>query len=727
MNLVQIQEHLKGMPIQALMSYANGMNPNVPPYLALGELNRRKQAEQSMQKPEAPQGTVKDRIEGEAGLMALKKQAMDQMRLGALRQQQTAQGQAAQSAMTPQAVPAGAPEPEMQEEVAMAGGGIAQIMVPDNVTQYGSGGIVAFANNKDQPVREGMPATDDEETAVDRKRRAREAAEEFLRRRYENQQAAQQVEAPVRSGANLPNIEMPEQPDILSIPGLQAGNTYRDAMRRAAPAAPVAPAVQQQSFADQIPGQSYTAPASTGRMPGEVERNIMNTLAALPGASIMRAAPTGIRALAPYIAALNNSNTSPEIERGRPTMERDTRLVEPRNVEPEIERGRPTMANDPRLVGIANAIRNTSQVPLSGPSAAAPVRAQNIPTNVATQTSTAQQPAQPAGPDYLSMLAKQASGEGQQTYAQKLAAAEEKDLYLKKQPGEMMEEYLKRMETRQAGEEARQKELEQERTRSALWKSLIDAGEASRGTRGIGALMGGFGRSAGEALEAGRVREEAQMKARREFEDNMAKMRQEIENARISRAQGRFKEANEHDQKAQDFRGKAIEKGADIQATEKRDIQKFAQDEKLAQLRFEFEKKLKGIPQAQRLSLEEQYVEEVVKAGKPRSEAIREAKLLGTAGTKGVMTRDQAEDNFRKDMENFQLAATMKDEAKKYYGRDPSYSEMKEYFIQKQMGASSGAAPAGGVARPQTQAELDKLPSGTRFINPADGKEFIKK
>ena len=92
MNLVQIQEHLKGMPIQALMAYANGMNPGVPPYLALGELNRRKQVEQMAQKPEAPQGTVKDRIEGEAGLMALKKQAMDQMRLGAMNQQQMAQG-----------------------------------------------------------------------------------------------------------------------------------------------------------------------------------------------------------------------------------------------------------------------------------------------------------------------------------------------------------------------------------------------------------------------------------------------------------------------------------------------------------------------------------------------------------------------------------------------------------------------------------------------------------
>ena len=39
MNLIQIQEHLKDMPTQAIMAYANGQNPQVPPYMALGEMN----------------------------------------------------------------------------------------------------------------------------------------------------------------------------------------------------------------------------------------------------------------------------------------------------------------------------------------------------------------------------------------------------------------------------------------------------------------------------------------------------------------------------------------------------------------------------------------------------------------------------------------------------------------------------------------------------------------
>ena len=61
LNLVQIKERLKGMPIQAIMAYANGSNRmEVPPDMALGELLRRKEMQENAQ---MPQGTVKDRIE----------------------------------------------------------------------------------------------------------------------------------------------------------------------------------------------------------------------------------------------------------------------------------------------------------------------------------------------------------------------------------------------------------------------------------------------------------------------------------------------------------------------------------------------------------------------------------------------------------------------------------------------------------------------------------------
>jgi hypothetical protein len=69
LNLVQISERLKGMPLQAVMQYANGTNPEVPPYIALGELQRRKKMEQeakqsaAMQQNPQQQPTVKQGIE----------------------------------------------------------------------------------------------------------------------------------------------------------------------------------------------------------------------------------------------------------------------------------------------------------------------------------------------------------------------------------------------------------------------------------------------------------------------------------------------------------------------------------------------------------------------------------------------------------------------------------------------------------------------------------------
>jgi len=143
MNLVQIQEHLKDLPTQAIMGYANGQNPQVPPYLALGELNRRKQMEQKAAQP--AQGTVKDSIEQQVGLMQLQK----------LRQGQMAQQSAMQGANAPM-IPQGTPEPAVQPEaeMAMAGGGVTSLPVQD--MNFGSGGIVAFAN------KEGKQLVEDE-------------------------------------------------------------------------------------------------------------------------------------------------------------------------------------------------------------------------------------------------------------------------------------------------------------------------------------------------------------------------------------------------------------------------------------------------------------------------------------------------------------------------------------------------------------------------------------
>jgi hypothetical protein len=49
MNLIQIQEHLKDLPVQVIQSYANGANPEVPPYMALAEMQRRQTMDQRVQ------------------------------------------------------------------------------------------------------------------------------------------------------------------------------------------------------------------------------------------------------------------------------------------------------------------------------------------------------------------------------------------------------------------------------------------------------------------------------------------------------------------------------------------------------------------------------------------------------------------------------------------------------------------------------------------------------
>lgn len=130
MNLIQIQEHLKDMPTQAIMGYANGQNPMVPPYLALSEMNRRKSMEQRAAQP--PQGSVKEKLEQELTQPQGIAQGMPQ---GA--------PQGAPQGMPPQAPPQAPPQMPPQ---GMAGGGLTNLPMRSERFNYAPGGIVAFAD-----------------------------------------------------------------------------------------------------------------------------------------------------------------------------------------------------------------------------------------------------------------------------------------------------------------------------------------------------------------------------------------------------------------------------------------------------------------------------------------------------------------------------------------------------------------------------------------------------
>lgn len=138
-NLIEIQSTLQDptrVTTQDLMKYANGANPEVPSFLALIELNRRKQIEQTAQQFEQPQGTVKDQtINALMGRQQVNPAAAPQGINPAAMQRQVLPGQAPQG-VNPAAQPVQAAE-----------GGLMTIPVNNmfKAKNYATGGIVAFA------------------------------------------------------------------------------------------------------------------------------------------------------------------------------------------------------------------------------------------------------------------------------------------------------------------------------------------------------------------------------------------------------------------------------------------------------------------------------------------------------------------------------------------------------------------------------------------------------
>lgn len=187
MNLVQINERLKDMPFHALQQYANGSNPMVPPYLALGEIQRREKLKQQMANEQgAAQGqqpSVKEQIEQKAGLLNLQQAQIQQQ------QQQMMQPR-------PGPVPEGTPRPQEQpQEMEMAYGGLAAMPVRNDMYRFAGGGIIAFDGGGSAPRVITIPAgTSDEE--IDRIRR-------------ENPDAILRPEAPMAPQAQQPQMPAP--------------------------------------------------------------------------------------------------------------------------------------------------------------------------------------------------------------------------------------------------------------------------------------------------------------------------------------------------------------------------------------------------------------------------------------------------------------------------------------------------------------------------------------
>ena len=411
------------------MGYANGANPEVPPYLALGELNRRKRMEQAAKTGAPPDGTVKDKLEKE-----LTGQAADLMQAGAARQAQSNE-QLQQSLMgQPQPIPEGTPQPpqpeeEMQQMPQMAAGGLTSLPTGGMFKFAGGGGVVAFAD--------GDLVVDQAEQAA---REARAALRQYgLRQQQQDPQgfaAAQQAAAAADAALN-------------------------DARRAAF--------------------SSDTGPAGAmGKTMGIPTRDAQQQAAA----------------------------------RVQPTFSPDDQSA--------AETARLARQNAGPPMGIAS-VATPPMPPVAGPAGG------GIPMGK-----------MPGAPSF--------TAPDKEAYSKELAAFKQANPGM---AGAGFEALLNKMAQQDEADRGRVSAQEKGRTRADFWQALIDAGESTRGQKGIGALLGGFGRSAGASQAKADERADAQAKMRREQEMGMAKMRAELEAARRAEARGDFESAFKHKQDAE--------------------------------------------------------------------------------------------------------------------------------------------------------------------------------
>lgn len=250
MNLVQINERLKDLPMQVIQQYANGMNPEVPPYLALGELQRREIAQKQMANTQGaaqgPQPSVKEQVEQKAGLMELQQMQQQQM------------AQQMQQPRGPMPVPPGAPQPQAQPEMAMARGGLAGIPVRRDMFEYADGGIVAFQAG-------GQPKTSYDRMLLENRKEAerkRLEREQFNRELLDDPKQKEMLEAKREFDALSPSEKSSER-------GQRLKEFFRNVFTSAPAAVVQAPmdALPSKAIAPANPADFMGSPVPTTGLP----------------------------------------------------------------------------------------------------------------------------------------------------------------------------------------------------------------------------------------------------------------------------------------------------------------------------------------------------------------------------------------------------------------------------------------------------------------------------
>jgi len=165
-NLVQVQSELQGTPLPDVMKYANGSNPQVPAYLALSELQRRKQLEDTSTAFYGQQPTIKQQIE--SGLTSLPQGQVNLTQAPAMTDPTAMPPQLAPTPVAPNKgmatnAPAGMVDPTVAPKM-MADGGLATLPVPHMFHQnsYADGGIIHFYEGGTKEDREAQMKSDRE-------------------------------------------------------------------------------------------------------------------------------------------------------------------------------------------------------------------------------------------------------------------------------------------------------------------------------------------------------------------------------------------------------------------------------------------------------------------------------------------------------------------------------------------------------------------------------------
>jgi len=136
---------------------------------------------------------------------------------------------------------------------------------------------------------------------------------------------------------------------------------------------------------------------------------------------------------------------------------------------------------------------------------------------------------------------------------------------------------------------------------------------------------------------------------------------------------------------------------------------KLKQDMAIEMMRIKAQKEIQGMPGAEQRFFNQMantWLAQPANKGKTMFDAYTAFKLAGapSAAGKGVMTRDQAADNVRKDLENLQLGPKMMKEATealKASGMpNPTTTDITEYLIQKQMNPSGTGLASSATVPP---------------------------